>query len=69
MRRFERLDLNGVDELIECFRGNCGDAARYAGTGEKGITSRMGRNDGSLGDVLSQGAYTCLLYTSPSPRA
>tara|TARA_B100000686_G_C16793098_1_gene980194 strand:- start:2252 stop:3739 length:1488 start_codon:yes stop_codon:yes gene_type:complete len=60
MRRFERLDLNGVDELIECFHGNCGDAARYAGTGEKGITSRMGRNDGSLGDVLSQGAYTAL---------
>ena len=60
MRRFERLDLNGVDEVVECFRGNCGDAEKYAGTGEKGITSRMGRNDGSLGDVLSQGAYTAL---------
>jgi len=68
MRRFARLDLNGVDDVVECFLGNCGGAEKYAGTGEKGITSRMGRNDGSLGDVLAQGAYAALdrvLQSSP----
>ncbi len=56
-RRFDRLDLNGIDELIACFNGDCGDEANYAGTGGRGLTARLGRNDGTLGDVLSQTGY------------
>jgi NADH-quinone oxidoreductase subunit F len=59
-RRFDRLDLNGIDEVVACFQGDCGDEANYAGTGGRGLTARLGRNDGTLGDVLSQGAYSAL---------
>ena len=59
-RRFDRLDLNGIDEVVACFNGDCGDEANYAGTGGRGLTARLGRNDGSLGDVLAQGAYVAL---------
>lgn len=60
MRRFERLDLNGIDDVVGCFNGDCGDEANYAGTGGRGLTARLGRNDGTLGDVLAQGAYSAL---------
>lgn len=60
MRRFERLDLNGIDDVVACFNGDCGDEANYAGTGGRGLTARLGRNDGTLGDVLAQGAYSAL---------
>ena len=60
MRRFDRLDLNGIDDVIACFEGDCGDEANYAGTGGRGLTVRLGRNDGTLGDVLSQSAYGAL---------
>jgi NADH-quinone oxidoreductase subunit F len=56
-RRFDRLDLNGIDDVIACFNGDCGDEANYAGTGGRGLTARLGRNDGTLGDVLSQAGY------------
>ena len=59
-RRFDRLDLNGIDDVIACFEGDCGDEANYAGTGGRGLTARLGRNDGTLGDVLAQGAYGAL---------
>ncbi len=60
MRRFERLDLHGIDDVIACFNGDCGDEANYAGTGGRGLTARLGRNDGTLGDVLAQGGYSAL---------
>lgn len=59
-RRFDRLDLNGIDEVVACFNGDCGDEANYAGTGGRGLTARLGRNNGTLGDVLAQGAYSAL---------
>ena len=59
-RRFDRLDLHGIDEVVACFNGDCGDEANYAGTGGRGLTARLGRNDGTLGDVLAQGAYGAL---------
>ncbi len=59
-RRFDRLDVNGIEEVIACFEGDCGDEANYAGTGGRGLTARLGRNDGTLGDVLAQGAYGAL---------
>lgn len=59
-RRFDRLDLNGIEEVVACFRGDCGDEANYAGTGGRGLTARLGRNNGTLGDVLAQGGYVAL---------
>jgi NADH-quinone oxidoreductase subunit F len=59
-RRFDRLDLHGIDEVVACFNGDCGDEANYAGTGGRGLTARLGRNDGTLGDLLAQGAYAAL---------
>lgn len=60
MRRFDRLDRHGIDDVVACFRGDCGDEANYAGTGARGLTARIGRTDGTLGDVLSQAGYGAL---------
>lgn len=57
--RHPRLDENGSETLIACLDGDC-DAERYAGAGERGLTARMGRNDGSLADVLAMGGYAAL---------
>lgn len=60
--RFARLDLAGnggvPDELAACLDGRCGD--EYAGRGEYGLLERLGRNDGTFGDVISRGAYGAL---------
>lgn len=53
--RFARLDRGVRDELAACVRGECDEP--QAGSGVAGITARLGRNDGTLADVLSQGGY------------
>ena len=53
--RFVRLDRGVRDELAACVRGECDEP--QAGSGVAGITARLGRNDGTLADVLSQGGY------------
>ena len=53
--RFARLDRGIPPELTECLAGRCQD--EYAGRGEYGLLERLGRNDGTLGDVLGRGAY------------
>src|SRR5690606_12258939 len=59
VHRHARLDLEGVDAVVACLDGDC-DAEGYAGTGVRGVTGRMGRNDGTLGDALTQGGYNAL---------
>ena len=60
MHRFARLDDEStLDELAACADGSC-DAEGYAGEGEGGLTARLGRIDGSLGDALAAGAYATL---------
>ena len=54
--RFPRIDESGFDELDACLTGSC-DADGYAGAGGRGLTARLGRTDGTLGDALAQGAY------------
>ncbi len=53
--RFARLDRGVPDELSACLAGDCDD--EYAGRGEYGLTERLGRNDGTFGDVIGRGAY------------
>ncbi|MCK9486361.1 MAG: hypothetical protein M0R73_06620 [Dehalococcoidia bacterium] len=53
--RFARLDRGIPDELAACLAGQCDD--EYAGRGEYGLLERVGRNDGSFGDVIGRGAY------------
>lgn len=58
--RFARVDREStLDELEACAAGSC-DAEGYAGEGERGLSGRFGRLDGSLGDALSAGAYATL---------
>jgi NADH:ubiquinone oxidoreductase subunit F (NADH-binding) len=58
--RFARIDREAtLDELGACAAGSC-DAEGYAGEGERGVSGRFGRLDGSLGDALAAGAYATL---------
>ena len=53
--RFARLDRGVPDDLAACVRGECDEP--QAGSGALGLTARLGRNDGTLADVLAQGGY------------
>lgn len=53
--RFARLDRGIPDELAACLAGECDD--EYAGRGIYGLLERLGRNDGTFGDVIARGAY------------
>jgi len=68
VHRHPRLDDGGGDAVAACLDACC-DAEGYAGTGERGLTARMGRNDGSLGDALAQGAYAAIAHAITRPAA
>jgi NADH-quinone oxidoreductase subunit F len=55
VHRFDRLDQGVPEQLAACLTGDCDES--YAGSGQRGITARVGRVDGSLGDALHFGAY------------
>ncbi len=66
VHRHARLDQAGPQSVVDCLEGRC-DAEGYAGTGERGLAARLGRNDGSLADVLGRGAYAALAYALSRP--
>ncbi len=53
--RFARLDREVPTALAACVRGECDEP--QAGSGERGLTARLGRNDGTLADNVTQGGY------------
>ena len=64
--RFAHLAPNALDDVVACVRGECDEP--QAGSGERGLTARLGRNDGTLANVLAQGAYAaCALATTLLP--
>ena len=69
-RRFAHLDSDpdAIATLTACVGGTCDD--EYAGSGEVGVTARLGRTDGSLAGALAQGAYAGLAFAlTLSPQA
>lgn len=56
--RFAHLDANATDDLAACVRGECDEP--QAGSGAGGLTARLGRTDGTLGDALAQGGYAAV---------
>jgi len=60
--RFARLDRGVPDALVACARGACDEP--QAGSGESGLTARLGRTDGSLRDALAQGGYSAAALAS-----
>ncbi|MQA00624.1 MAG: hypothetical protein GEU80_15050 [Dehalococcoidia bacterium] len=58
VHRHPHID-RGLDDLLACAAGIC-EAEAYASPGARGLTARLGRNDGTLGDVRAQGAYAAL---------
>jgi len=66
--RFARLDRGVPEALAACVRGECDE--RQAGSGESGVAARLGRNDGTLADVLAQGGYAGYAVAAglPPPR-
>ena len=67
--RFAHLDrdADAIPALAACARGECDH--EYAGSGEGGLTVRMGRTDGSLAAALAQGAYAALALALDMPPA
>ena len=65
--RFARLDRAVPDEIAACVRGECDEP--QAGSGEHGLTARLGRNDGTLADVLAQGGYAAYALAATLPPA
>lgn len=61
VHRHARLDESGPETLIACLDGDC-DAEGYSGAGARGLMARVGRNDGSLADVLAMGSYGALAH-------
>ncbi|MSQ30963.1 MAG: formate dehydrogenase [Dehalococcoidia bacterium] len=65
--RFARLDRGVAGALAACVRGECDEP--QAGSGEHGLTARLGRNDGTLADVLAQGGYAAYALAATLPPA
>ena len=65
--RFARLDRGSNAELAACVRGECDEP--QAGSGEGGLTARLGRNDGTLADVLARGGYGAYAVAAMLPPA
>jgi NADH:ubiquinone oxidoreductase subunit F (NADH-binding) len=65
VHRFARLDRGIPGEIAACLGGVCADD--YAGRGERGLTARLGRHDGSLGEALGYGAYATLAAIAGAP--
>lgn len=65
--RFARIARGAIEELVRCTRGECDEP--QAGTGVAGITARLGRNDGTLADVLTQGAYAAYARAATLPSS
>lgn len=65
VHRFARLDRGIPGEIAACLGGVCADD--YAGRGERGLTARLGRHDGSLGEALGYGAYSALSTIAGAP--
>ena len=65
--RFARLDRGVPGGLAACVRGECDEP--QAGGGERGLTARLGRNDGRLADVLAQGGYAAYALAATLPPA
>ena len=63
--RFARLDRGVPPALAACVGGMCDEP--QAGTGVGGLTARLGRNDGTLADVLAQGAYAAAAIAARLP--
>ena len=65
--RFAHLDPTAIEELAACVRGACDEP--QAGSGAGGLTARLGRTDGTLGDVLAQGGYAALALAATLPSS
>ncbi|MDO9443812.1 MAG: hypothetical protein Q7K37_00715 [Dehalococcoidia bacterium] len=65
VHRFAHLDRGIPAEIAACLDGVCADD--YAGRGERGLTARLGRHDGSLGEALGYGAYATLAGIAGAP--
>lgn len=65
VHRFAHLDRGIPGEIASCLGGVCADD--YAGRGERGLTARLGRHDGSLGEALGYGAYATLAAIAGAP--
>jgi len=65
--RFAHLDRGVADGLVACVRGECDEP--QAGSGESGLTARLGRTDGSLRDALAHGGYAAYAIASTLPSS
>ncbi len=63
--RFARVDAGTLDALSACASDACNE--RGAGSGAAGLTTRLGRSDGSLGDAAHAGAFLALASALARP--